>query len=258
MQWIFSSRNCGVLKKFASSDTLVALDFDGTLAPIVSNRRRAAIRQTTRNLLARLATQYPCVVISGRARKDVECRLRGIAIRDIVGNHGIEPWSTSPALENAVRSWIPLLKDGLRRFRHVAIEDKRFSVAIHYRREIRKQQARAAIAAAARKLGAVRLVGGKQVLNILPAGAPHKGLALERELLKLRCNKAIYIGDDDTDEDVFALPRRDRLLSIRVGLKNDSLARYFIRSQREIDRLIQKLIELRARSRPRPARPPSH
>lgn len=258
MQWIFSSRSRRALKKFASSNTLIAFDFDGTLAPIVRNRHRAALRQTTRTLLARLAALYPCVLISGRAREDVQRRLRGIRIREIIGNHGIEPWSTSPALENAVRRWIPLLKNELRRFRGVAIEDKRFSLAIHYRRETRKQEARAAIAAAARRLGAVRFVGGKQVVNILPAGAPHKGLALERQLLKLRCNKAIYIGDDDTDEDVFALPGRDRLLTIRVGLKNDSLAQYFIRSQTEIDRLIQKLIELRTRSQLRPARPPSH
>lgn len=258
MRCLFSARGRRVLKKFASARTLVAFDFDGTLAPIVSNRRRAAIRGTTRNLLATLATQYPCVVISGRARKDVQRRLRGIGIREIIGNHGIEPWSTSPALENVVRSWIPLLRDKLRRFRGVAIEDKRFSLAIHYRRETRKQQARAAIAAAARRLGAVRCVGGKQVVNFLPAGAPHKGLALERQLLKSRCNKAMYVGDDDTDEDVFALPRRDRLLTIRVGLKNDSLARYFIRSQREIDRLIRMLVELRARSQLRPARPSSH
>jgi trehalose 6-phosphate phosphatase len=248
MQWFFSSRNRQLLKKFASSNTLVALDFDGTLAPIVRNRHRAAIRQSTRNVLAILAALYPCVVISARARNDVRRRLRGIGIREIVGNHGIEPWSTTPAMEKAVRRWLPLLKDKLRQFRGVGIEDKRFSVAIHYRHEPRKREARSTIAAAARELGAVRLVGGKQVVNILPAGAPHKGLALERELLKMRCNKAIYVGDDDTDEDVFALPDRGRLLTIRVGLNCSSLARYYIRSQREIDRLIQKFIELRGGS----------
>jgi len=248
MQYIFSSRNRQVLKKFALSNTIVAFDFDGTLAPIVHNRHRAAIRQSTRDLLAILATLYRCVVISGRARNDVRRRLRGIGVRGIVGNHGIEPWSTSPALENAVRHWLPLLKDKLQQFRGVAIENKRFSVAIHYRHEPRKQEARATIAATARDLGAVRLVGGKQVVNILPAGAPHKGLALERELRKMHRSKAIYLGDDDTDEDVFALPDRGRLLSIRVGLNRSSLARYYIRRQSEIDRIIQKLIELRAES----------
>lgn len=250
MQCLFSLRSRRSLKKFALSNTLIAFDFDGTLAPIVRNRHRAALRHTTRTLLARLAALYPCILISGRARKDIQRRLGGIGIREIVGNHGIEPWSASPALEKAVQSWIPLLKDELRRFRGVAIEDKRFSLAIHYRRATRKQKARAAIETAARRLGAVRFVGGKQVVNILPARAPHKGLALEHQLLKLRCNKAIYIGDDDTDEDVFALPARARLLTIRVGRNRDSLARYYISRQRDIDRLLRHLIALRSAGKP--------
>lgn len=245
MQYILSSRNRQVLKKFALANTLVAFDFDGTLAPIVPNRNQAAVRRSTKDLLVVLATLYPCVVISGRARRDVRCRLRGIGVREIVGNHGIEPWSANRAMENAVRHWLPLLKNKLRHFRGVAIENKRFSVAIHYRHEPRKQEALASLAAATRELGAVRIVGGKQVVNILPNGAPHKGLALNQERLKMRCKKAIYIGDDDTDEDVFALPDRRNLLTIRVGLNRSSLASYYIRTQREIDRVIQRLIELR-------------
>lgn len=246
MRYIFSAGNRNVLKKFASSDTLVALDFDGTLAPIVRERNRAALRQTTRKLLAELAALFPCVVISGRTRSDVQRRLRGTGIRDIVGNHGIEPWSTSPALEKVVRCWLPLLRAGLSQFHGVGIEDKRFSVAVHYRAERRKLEARRTIEAVARKLGAVRLIGGKQVINILPAGAPHKGLALERQLMHSRCNRAIYVGDDDTDEDVFALPGRGRMLTIRVGPNRDSLAGYYMRNQRDIDRFIRQLMELRA------------
>jgi trehalose 6-phosphate phosphatase len=250
MQQILSSRNRPVLRRFALPNTLVAFDFDGTLAPIIRDHHRAALRKTTINLLAKLATLYPCMVISGRARNDVRRRLRGTGIREIIGNHGIEPWSGSPAMEKSVRRWLPLLKCTLRRFRGVVIENKQFSVAIHYRHEPCKREARATIAAVARELGAVRLVGGKQVVNILPAGAPHKGLALERELLKTRCNKAIYIGDDDTDEDVFALPGRRRLLTIRVGLDRRSLARYYLGTQREIDRVIQRLVDLRSNAAP--------
>ena len=244
MRYILSSRERRVLRKFALSNTLVALDFDGTLAPIVRDRHRAAIRQSTRNLLAMLAKLYPCVVISGRSRKDVRRRLRGIGISGIVGNHGIEPWSATPGMERSVRRWLPLLKGKLRQFRGVAIENKRFSVAIHCRHEPRKKEARATVAAAARELGAVRLVGGKQVVNILPGGAPHKGLALKREMLKMGCTKAIYVGDDETDEDVFALG--GRFLAIRVGAARSSFAGFYVRSQREIDRLLEALIELRS------------
>jgi len=247
MRCILSPREREILAKFAASNTLVALDFDGTLAPIVRDRERAAIRQSTRKLLALLARLYPCVAISGRSRNDVRRRLRGIALREVIGNHGIEPWGASRTLERTVRRWLPLLKRKLRQFPGVAIENKRFSLAIHYRSESRKREARAAMAEAAKELGPVRLVGGKQVLNVLPAGAPDKGIALEQALRKLRCAKAIYIGDDDTDEDVFALPGRGWLLTIRVGFRRGSLAGYYIRTQREIDRVIRKLIELRAR-----------
>ena len=74
------------------------------------------------------------------------------------------------------------------------------------------------------RLGPVRLVGGKHVVNLLPAGAPHKGLALERARARLGCDTAIYVGDDETDEDVFALDQPGRLLAIRVGRKPSSSA----------------------------------
>jgi trehalose 6-phosphate phosphatase len=94
-------------------------------------------------------------------------------------------------------------------------------------------------------LGDVRVIGGKQVVNVLPKGAPHKGLALERELERLRCDTAIYVGDDETDEDVFALDRPGRLLMIRVGAKRSSSAAYYIRSQEAIEELLEALVGAR-------------
>jgi hypothetical protein len=42
------------------------------------------MRQSTKTLLARLAAGYPCVVISGRALKDVRARLRGVGMQGLV------------------------------------------------------------------------------------------------------------------------------------------------------------------------------
>jgi trehalose 6-phosphate phosphatase len=122
------------------------------------------------------------------------------------------------------------------------IEDKGLSLAVHYRGARNEGQARARILAAAAPLGEARLMGGKQVLNILPAGAPHKGMALERERNRLGCDTAVYVGDDETDEDVFALDRPRQLLAIRVGRARSSSARYYIRTQAEIDGLLQSLL----------------
>jgi trehalose 6-phosphate phosphatase len=248
MQHILSTRNHPVLKRFAGPNTLVAFDFDGTLARIVAQPDQAAMRRSTKALLARLTARFPCVVISGRALKDVRARLRGVGMQGLVGNHGIEPWSTLPAIRKIVRGWMPLLKSRLQDFPGVVIEDKEFSVTVHYRGAAHTRKVRAAVAGVAKKLGGVRLVGGKHVINIMLDGTPHKGIALQRELRRLACDKAIFVGDADTDEDAFALHHPERLLTVRIGRKKGSHARYYLRNQREIDRFLRVLLELRAGS----------
>lgn len=245
MKNLLSRANRDVLEQFAWSNVLLAFDYDGTLAPIVDERDRAAMRPRTRALLQAAAKLYPTIVISGRAQADVLKRLRGIRVCEVVGNHGIEPWHTTDRLIEIVQRWAPLLEERLASFKGVEIEDKVVSVAVHYRRSREKKRARLAILEAARALGDVRVIGGKLVVNVLPNGAPHKGIALERERDRLRCDTAIYIGDDETDEDVFMLDQPGRLLAVRVGPKRHSAAGYFVRDQAAIDRLLELLIALR-------------
>lgn len=245
MRNILSEENREILEQLAWSNLLVAFDFDGTLAPIVRVPGRALMRGTTRRLLEELARLYPCIVISGRAQSDALKRLRGIGLDQVLGNHGIEPWQATPQLTRKVRAWRPQLEQRLARIKGVQVEDKTFSVAVHYRRSREKGKARAAILQAAAALRGVRIVGGKQVVNILPGGASNKGAALERERERLHCDTAIYVGDDETDEDVFALDQPGRLLTIRVGAKRASLARYCIRGQTQVDELLRALIDMR-------------
>jgi trehalose 6-phosphate phosphatase len=110
-----------------------------------------------------------------------------------------------------------------------------------------KRAAREAILVAASSLGGARLIGGKQVVNILPPNAPHKGTALERAMAQLGCETAVYVGDDDTDEDVFRLAEPGRLLAIRVGAKAQSAAPFHLVSQREVDDLLRALLACRSR-----------
>jgi trehalose 6-phosphate phosphatase len=249
MKGILSQAGRQVLEQFTSSNVLLAFDYDGTLAPIVVDRDRASMRPKTRGRLEALSALYPVVVISGRTQADVLGRLSGTGVCDVVGNHGIEPWQATDLVKDEVRRWQPLLRERLSPLRGVQIEDKGYSVAVHYRQSREKKRARAAILGTAAKLGDVRVIGGKQVVNILPRHAPHKGLALERERDRIGCDTAIYVGDDETDEDVFSLDQPGRLLTIRVGCNRASMADYCIRSQREIDSLMQALIELGPTSR---------
>jgi trehalose 6-phosphate phosphatase len=247
MRNILSPENHEVLVQFAFSNALVAFDYDGTLAPIVSDPDRANMRPRTRRLLEGLARVYPCVVISGRARSDTRSRLNGVAVRGVIGNHGAEARLALNGFTGEVGRWRNLLEAELAGEQGVTIEDKTYSIAIHYRRSRQKRRAREAALRAAASLGKLRVLGGKQVVNLLPLGAPDKGDALERERERLGCDTAIYVGDDDTDEDVFRLDQPGRLLTIRVGAKQSSQAAYCIRDQRQIDTLIEALWALRAR-----------
>ncbi len=245
MKNILADVNRLVLEQFAWSNAVLAFDYDGTLAPIVPRPERAVMRESTRRLLEELSEAYPCIVISGRSQADVARRLRGTRVHEVIGNHGIEPWKANHQLQREVQRWHPLLAGQLSSLRGVVIEDKMFSIAVHYRQSREKRVAIAAILEAARALGDVRIVGGKQVVNILPANAPNKGSALMRERARLGCDTAIYIGDDETDEDVFVLDQPGQLLSIRVGHRPGSAARYFLRTQSDVDVLMRLLVELR-------------
>ena len=84
------------------------------------------------------------------------------------------------------------------------------------------------------------------VVNLLPKGAPTKGTALERACRLLVCDLALYVGDDETDEDVFGEFSPERLLSVRVGSSLASRALYCLKHQGEIDQLLRRLVALRA------------
>jgi trehalose 6-phosphate phosphatase len=245
MRNILSTAGKEVLQQFAWSNVLVALDYDGTLAPIVSRPERAALRPETRRLLHDVSRLYPVVVISGRAQADVVPKLVGTGVTEVIGNHGIEPRHTMADYLAQVRRWLPVLRARVEALQGVWVEDKTYSVAIHYRQSRRKKLALPEILAAARTLGEIRLIGGKQVVNILPTDAPHKGIALEKARDRLRCDTALYVGDDETDEDVFGLDQPGRLLGVRVGPKRASEAAYYLRNQRALDELLAELLRLR-------------
>ena len=257
MKNVLSAAGRKTLRRFAAARVLAAFDFDGTLAPIVAVPEGARMRLSTRRLLEEVAARYPCVVLSGRARSDVRRRLRGVPVREVVGNHGAEPRRPPRHFAVTVRSWRRVLRGSLSAVPGVRVEDKVFSLAIHYRGAPDKRKARAAIRKALRDLPDLRVTLGKRVVNLVPETAPHKGIALERERRRLRCGAAIYVGDDDTDEDVFSFEGGRRLLlGIRVGKRSRSAARFFVRSQVDVDGLLRALIAERSPGRRGPSRSP--
>lgn len=256
MRNILAPSNENVLRELARTQVLLGFDFDGTLASIVRDPKAAQMRPRTRRLFAEVAAAYPCVVISGRARGDVLRRLEGIPLRAVVGNHGIETARTGQASRPPVERWARVLALRLLPFRGIFVENKGLSVAVHYRNCRRKTEARLAILEAVRSFPGATIAPGKESLSVLPKGAPDKGTALLALRRSARCRSAIFVGDDETDEGIFALGLQKGVLGIRVGRRPGSHAPYCIETQARIDALLARLLALRDRGAFSLARPP--
>lgn len=244
MKRILARANRGILEHFVQPGTLFAFDYDGTLAPINANPARAKMRPQTRALLKAVASCRDVVVITGRARADVGRFLAGIPLRRVIGNHGLETPGAPPRwVSRRVAAWLAELRSRLHEIDGAVIEDKRYSLAVHYRACSDRASARRRIIHIAKSLDGARLVGGKAVLNVVPVEAPDKGAALLQARERLHCSRALYVGDDDTDEDVFRLRMPETVLGIRVGERRGSQASYALRSQLEIDELLAILVE---------------
>ena len=142
-----------------------------------------------------------------------------------------------------VAQWKASLELELGALPGVWVEDKGLSLAVHYRQSPQKAEARRRILAATRNLKQVRVFGGKQVVNLVLDRAPNKGEALAAERDRLGCNWVLYVGDDENDEDAFALD--GNIVPVRIGRKQRSHARYYLRTQAEIDKLLELLVRMR-------------
>jgi trehalose 6-phosphate phosphatase len=228
---------------------LLAFDYDGTLSPLARTPERARLRATTRRLLTRLARLYPVVVISGRALADVAAHVANTGVQHVFGNHGLE-WSSGSSRPRAeVRRWVTTLREGLDGLQGVMLEDKLHSISVHFRAAPDRAFALQRILPVVRRVRGARIVCGAVSVNLLPKNGADKGVALRRAVKASGCHSALYIGDDDTDEDAFGILTPDRLLSIRVDPSTTTRAKYHLGSQREIDRLLRALIAARSSTR---------
>ncbi|HEY1493745.1 MAG TPA: trehalose-phosphatase [Candidatus Solibacter sp.] len=240
MEYALARAARSVLTQLTRERTLYAFDFDGTLSPIVEDPGHAGMRPRTRTLLTCLAAARPCVVISGRGRADLLQRVEGIGLAQAIGNHGAETGAAVHPPNPGVAQWKSILEPALVGMPGVWVEDKELSLAVHYRHAPKELDARCRILAAARNLPHARVFGGKRVVNLVLDTAPHKGHALAVERDRLGCDWVLYVGDDETDEDAFSLG--GNIVPVRVGLKQRSHAHYYLRTQREIDRLLGTLV----------------
>jgi trehalose 6-phosphate phosphatase len=193
----------------------ILLDIDGTILDFAPSPQQVRVPPDLRETLVRLnaKTSGALALVSGRALTDIDLIFSPLELVAI-GGHGAE-WRAASGSEVTMRTK-PLdtaLKGKLLNLDTldpgVLIEDKGYSLAVHYRLAPEKADAvRAAVEAicAQARADTVEILPGKFVIEIKPAGIS-KASAV-RDLMKLAPfakRKPIFIGDDVTDEPVFAV-----------------------------------------------------
>jgi trehalose 6-phosphate phosphatase len=235
------------IHKIVDRGTLLAFDIDGTLAPIVSQPWAARISAEVRALLVKLNATQPIAIVTGRSVVDAR-KMLGFEPRYVVGSHGAEGTpgqaAASAGFARICEAWHSTIASAGEAWPPapgVLLEDKRYSLAIHYRNVAEAQRTRADIERLVLRLSPLpTIVHGKFVVNLLPPGAPHKGDALRALLADSGAPYALYVGDDVTDEDVYAL-RLPNVLSISVAPAAPTSADLHLASQHEVTTLLEEL-----------------
>jgi trehalose 6-phosphate phosphatase len=247
MQPLFSAAGERDLAAAMKRHPLLAFDFDGTLAPIVRTPAMARMPAAIGAALARLAALRPVAIVTGRSVADVVPRL-GFVPHYLIGNHGAEDrdvLAAEPA-SAPLRSTRETLQAHAAALRGagVEVEDKRYSIALHYRRAPDRRAARAEIDALLQTLpGGLAIFPGKCVVNIAAAQSPDKGDALLALVARSGAGTAVFVGDDINDEAAFE-KAREGWLTIRVGTDFPaSKARYFLAGHGEVEALMQQMLQ---------------
>lgn len=241
---------------------LLALDYDGTIAPIVSQPDKATLSLRMRKILKNVSgrNNVRVAVISGRSLRDVK-GLVGIGGIFYAGNHGLE--INLPGVRFVHPAAIkarPLLRKIKRSLQNkadgiggVIFEDKGLVLALHYRRVDKRIVPRLkeifeSVFCNYSGYGLLDVGRGKQVWEIRPRTSWDKYSALQvigkSVFVKGSPGLTIYIGDDLTDEDIFCrMTPKD--ISVYVGPPNNkrccSRARYYLNGVSEVRKFIEAI-----------------
>jgi trehalose 6-phosphate phosphatase len=251
MKPILGKEGIKLLQKLSQAKTALVFDYDGTLSPIVLNQIEATMRSGTEKYLNEVAELYPTALLSGRKLSDVRARAKCRSLVEVVGNHGIE-WKNSTRSRRfykTVTEWkreiLRAIKTGEVDGAGIELEDKKASLSLHYRLAKDHARTRRELTAVLKRLDDAKVLGGKFLYNVLPDAGLNKGTAVVELKKRLRVDYVVFVGDDTTDEDAFALKNKAFLVDVRVGRSSQSKARYFLNNQMAIDPFLEKLIDLR-------------
>lgn len=265
MQHLLSAWN-EVEPVFRERALMLFLDFDGTLTPIVRQPRLAKLSRVKRKFLQELAAQkeIKTAIVSGRSLADLKKRV-GVSGFLYAGNHGLEV--EGPSLHFAhpealtarklMQKLTVRLKAAFKLFPAVFVENKVFTLSVHYRELAsgKLSPARAVffkVLAPYLNASKVVMTEGKKVWEIRPSHRWNKGtlvLWLLARVIETSSKKVlpIYVGDDRTDEDAFKALRRKGMGVKVIEAKEDgpTEALYSLRSSAEVFDFLGRLKALK-------------
>ncbi|MER5715161.1 trehalose-phosphatase [Streptomyces sp. NPDC002132] len=201
--------------------TLVALDFDGTLAPIVENPDDARAHPDAVPALAALAPKVASIaVVTGRppavaVRNGGFAGVPGLDRLVVLGHYGAERWDARTDTVSApdphpgvaaARAELPDVLEAAGAWQGTWVEEKGRAVAVHTRRAEDPQAAfealRKPLADLAARHGLI-VEPGRMVLELRPPGVD-KGVALTEYVREIGAECVLYAGDDLGDLPAFA------------------------------------------------------
>lgn len=250
---------------------LVALDFDGVLAPIVEDPGAARALPESVAAVRRLAAGdgVRLALVSGRTLADLRRLADPPPGALLVGSHGAQfagppgtglvtsepvPEDVVPGMDEQAQALLGRVTAALDEIstRHPGtfVERKPAGAVLHTRQAPRHAARRAAEEALAGPSSwpGVHLTRGKEVVDLSVVDAS-KGVALTalrvRAGLALRAGGVLYLGDDVTDERAFAVLDDDRGdITVKVG-EGITIARHRIDDPVDVAALLTRLADLR-------------
>jgi len=249
-----------ILETLHRKQFLIFLDYDGTLAPIVSIPHKARMSKGMKNVLRRLSENKNCriAIISGRSLNNLKNRV-GLQNITYAGCHGFELEGTALGKQHLVSSrWRGFLRQlygdlrrNLCRVKGTLVEYKGISISVHYRLVSRKNLpfVHRVLEDLTRKhtaLNDLQIIPAKKVIEIMPPARWDKGKCVSRIISNLKPGRLyrkfipVYIGDDVTDEDAFKV-LRNKGLTVFVGKPGRTAAKYYLQDTGEVLRFLQRI-----------------
>jgi trehalose 6-phosphate phosphatase len=189
-----------------SAPSALITDVDGTISRIAPRPEDAVVSQSVRRSLSRIAPHLALTAVITAREATVARAMVGVDELEYVGNYALDDDTAlgiSPGELTAAREQVEAQLGALP---CVLVEDKGISFALHYRACDDHRGARSALLTIAAPIAAqagAKLVEGKQVLEMVPAGLPDKGTAVRHLLDQNRIDGVVYFGDDLSDIAVF-------------------------------------------------------